>query len=177
MKIAVYCGSTTGDRASYMQKAYELGKWIADNGHTLVYGGSNTGLMGAVADGAIDGNGRVIGVQTNIPLIQSRKHAALTESIETATMAERKEKMMELADAYIALPGGIGTLDEITEILCLRSLGVADGPIVFYNADGYYEPMRTVLERMLASGFCTKESLERILFSGELEEIAAFLQG
>lgn len=176
MNVAVYCGSSAGNREAYLAQAAELGEKIAEHGHTLVYGGSNTGLMGAVADGALAVGGRVVGVQPgNVPLIQSRRHPGLTENLETGTMAERRSKMIELADAYIALPGGVGTLDEISEVLVLQHLGLIDAPIVFVDTDGYYQPLRTVFEQMIAEGFCEKETFRKVLFSGDLDEIMTFL--
>ena len=105
MNIAVYCGSASGNRPSFTEGAKALGSWIAQNGHTLVYGGSRTGLMGATADAVLAGGGKVIGVIPDVKLIQERRHPGLTECIETKDMAERKQKMIELADAYVALPG------------------------------------------------------------------------
>lgn len=176
MNIAVYCGSSAGNQEAYAAGARALGKMIAEHGHTLVYGGSNTGLMGAVADAALDAGGRVIGVQPNVPLIQSRKHPRLTENIETETMAERRSKMIELADAYVALPGGIGTLDEISEVMVLQHLGIVDAPIVFVDTDGYYQPLRAVFRHMLEQGFCERELFAKVLFSGDMDEIAAFVE-
>ena len=124
MNIAVYCGSASGNRPSFTEGAKALGSWIAQNGHTLVYGGSRTGLMGATADAVLAGGGKVIGVIPDVKLIQERRHPGLTECIETKDMAERKQKMIELADAYVALPGGPGTLDEISEVICLARLGI-----------------------------------------------------
>lgn len=176
MRIAVYCGSSAGGLEAYRSGAMELGKRIAEHGHELVYGGSNTGLMGAVADGALGAGGRVIGVQPNVPLIQSRKHPGLTENIETGTMAERRSRMIELADAYIALPGGIGTLDEISEVMVLQHLGIVDAPIIFVDTDGYYQPLRAVFEHMLQQGFCEKELFAKVLFSDKMDEIMAFAE-
>ena len=100
MNIAVYCGSASGNRPSFTEGAKALGSWIAQNGHTLVYGGSRTGLMGATADAVLAGGGKVIGVIPDVKLIQERRHPGLTECIETKDMAERKQKMIELADGY-----------------------------------------------------------------------------
>ena len=102
MNIAVYCGSSSGDDPRFTQAAKELGKWIGENGHTLVYGGASKGLMGAVAGAVIEAGGKVIGVIPDVAIIQARKHTGLTELIETGSMAERKSKMIELADAFIA---------------------------------------------------------------------------
>ena len=177
MKIAVYCGSTPGNDPFYVQTARELGEWMGTHGHELVYGGSNTGLMGAVADGVLSAGGRVTGVVPNVAEIQGRIHRGVTTLIETETMAQRKSKMIELADAFIALPGGIGTLDEMTEIISLRSLKILQGPVIFYNMKGYYEPMKAVLSNILPHGFGRTKYFSEILFAERLEEIAQLLEG
>lgn len=177
MNIAVYCGSSSGNDEKYVDSAKELGRWIAQSGNTLVYGGANKGLMGAVADSVLEYGGKVIGVLPAVPQIQARKHTGLTECINTSSMAERKAKMIELADAFVALPGGIGTLDEITDVLSLSSLDVVMGPIVLFNTDGYYEPFRAVIRNIIESGFGRREYFERVLFSCDIDEIAGFLNG
>lgn len=175
MKIAVYCGSTGGKKACYVEEAKALGSWFGENGHTVIYGGSNTGMMGAVADATLASGGSVIGVVPNVPVIQARTHTSLTELIETTTMAQRKEIMMKGADAYFALPGGIGTLDEITEIISLSSLHIIHSPIVFFNTDGYYNHLKEYFEAVVESGFGKEEYFQDILFSNDLEEIGHYL--
>ncbi|MBO6157816.1 MAG: TIGR00730 family Rossman fold protein [Firmicutes bacterium] len=171
MKIAVYCGSTPGSDPLYKENAYELGRWMGRNGHELVYGGSSTGLMGATADGVLAEGGRVTGVIPNVTLIIGRRHPGLTQVIQTETMAERKTVMLEMADAFIALPGGIGTLDEITEVISLKSLGIVHGTIIFYNMNGYYESMRAVLDNILAHGFDKADYFQDIVFAEDLSQI------
>lgn len=141
------------------------------NGHTLVYGGSNTGLMGGVADGVLEAGGKVIGVVPDVPLIKSRTHTGITECIFTDTMAERKSKMIELAEGFIALPGGIGTFDELTEIISLGSLGIINGPIACFNVNGYYEPFKQVLKGVVMNGFGKPEFFDGILYSDDFDEI------
>lgn len=175
MNIVVYCGSSSGAEEAFTGSAKELGRWIGEHGHTLVYGGSNTGLMGAVADAVLKAGGRVTGVIPDVALIQARKHTGLTQYIETRTMAERKSKMIELGDAFIALPGGIGTLDEITEVLSLLSLGIISEPVVFVNTDGYYEPMKAILGNIVKNAFGRSEYFEKALFSDNINEIGKFL--
>lgn len=177
MRIAVYCGSTAGNLELYTGAAYALGAWMAENGHELVYGGSNTGLMGAVADGVLDGGGRVTGVVPDVPEISRRAHPRLTTRIEAGTMALRKTKMIELAQAFIALPGGVGTLDEITEILSLESLGLVRGPVIFYSMEGYYAPMQAVLDNILARGFGRPEYFSSVHFAENLEQLCCALEG
>ena len=174
--IAVYCGSTPGNNSLYVKLAYELGEWMGQNGHQLVYGGSNTGLMGAVADGVLSANGKVIGVVPNVAEIQGRTHRGITQLIETETMAERKSKMIQLSNAFIALPGGLGTLDEITEILSLQSLKIIDGPVILYNMDGYYEPVKAVLSNILKNAFGRPEYFTNVTFADDLSDIAKAIE-
>ncbi len=175
MNIAVYCGSSSGNDPIFAESARILGKWIGENGHTLVYGGASKGLMGVVADAALSAGGKVIGVLPRIGLIQERKHTGLTECIETETMAERKMKMIELADAFVALPGGIGTLDEITEVMTLASIGIIRCSIVLYDANGYYQPLKTVLDNIVDNEFGRREYFSDVLISEDIDEIAGFL--
>ena len=176
MNIAVYCGSTAGNNSKFTDSAKELGRWIGENGHTLVYGGADRGLMGVLADSVLESGGKVIGVLPDVPRIQERKHKGLTECINTASMAERKAKMIELSNAFVALPGGIGTLDEITDVLSLSSLDVITGPVVLFNTDGYYEPFKKLLDNVIQNGLGRKEYFERALFSDDMKEIAEFLE-
>lgn len=175
MNIAVYLGSTSGNKDEFSFAAKSFGRWIGGNGHTLVYGGANRGLMGDMADAVLESGGKVIGVIPDVDRIQERKHDGLTQLIETSSMADRKSKMIELADAFVALPGGIGTLDEITEVMSLSSLDIVSGKIILFNTDGYYDPLKKVLENIIDNGFGKKEYFEKVLFSDDIEEIAGFL--
>ena len=176
MNIVVYCGSSSGNNPEFAEAAVAFGKWIGENGHTLVYGGAGKGLMGDVSRAALEAGGKVIGVLPNVARIQARRQQGLTEYIETATMAERKAKMIELADAFVALPGGIGTLDEVTDVMSLASLDITGAPIVLLNVDGYYEAFRAVIRNIVESGFGRDEYFRNMLFSEDMEEIARFLE-
>ena len=175
MNIVVYCGSSSGNDNKFMESAKALGKWIGESGNTLVYGGANRGLMGALSDAGLEAGGKVIGVLPDVPQIQARRHRGLTEYIDTATMAERKAKMIELADAFVALPGGIGTLDELTDVMSLASLEITECPIVLFDTDGYYQPFRAVLRNIIENGFGRSEYFSNILFSEDIKEISKFL--
>lgn len=175
MNVAVYCGSTPGVAKVYCDTAAALAKAIAEK-HTIVYGGSNTGLMGIIADSALAAGGKVIGVQPDVPLIRARRHPGLTEYIDTPTMAERRTQMIRLSDAFIALPGGPGTLDEISEVLTLLRLRIIDKPCVFYNVNGYYDPLAAQLDAMLQNGFAENGDFDRVLFSSDDKEILRFLE-
>ena len=176
MKIAVYCGSACGTEPEYMAVARALGDWIGRNGHTLVYGGSNTGLMGAVADAVLAHNGKVIGVLPDVPLIHERRHPGLSEYYLMDTMSTRKDRMIELSDAYIALPGGFGTLDEISDVLCLNRLQLIRRPSVLVNTRGFYEPVRQLILNMIDAGFVGGEEMDMLRITDDVEEIAEFVE-
>ena len=177
MEITVFCASNEGTEPSFMEDAYKLGAWIAGQGHTLVYGGCRTGLMGAVADGALDAGGKVIGVLTDIPRIQDRRHHGLTEYIETQTLAERKSILMERPQVFITLPGGLGTLDELGDVLSLIRAGVDSRPCVVYDAGGYYQPLQAFFQEMLDAGFVEQEVFDQVLVTSDLAAIEDFIQG
>ena len=176
MNIAVYCGSSAGNRSVFTKRAGELGRKIGERGHGLVYGGSNTGMMGAIADAVLHAGGKVTGVIPDVAVIKAREHTGLSEYIYTDTMAERKSRMIDLADAFVAMPGGIGTLDEITEVISLSSLGIVKGAIVFLNTNGYYDGVKELLKNIVSNGYGRPEYFERILFSDDPEEILAFIE-
>lgn len=156
-RIAVYCGSSSGADAIYGKEAYELGRLLAKRQLTLVYGGGNVGIMGRVADGVLDENGKVIGV---IPAFLQEKelaHKRATEMIVTATMHERKEKMSRLGDGFIAMPGGFGTLEELFEVLTWGQLGLHRKPIGFLNTQGYFNTLLQFVEEMIEKKFLKSE--------------------
>lgn len=175
MNIAVYCGSSSGNDETFAQKARELGNWMGKNGHRLIFGGSNTGLMGAVSDAALEAGGSVTGVVPDVELIKARMHRGLTEYIFTKDMKERKATMIDLAEAFIALPGGPGTLDEISEVISYIQLKLISGKVVFVDVNNYYKPLKEFLLNMRKSGFNNPEQYGEILFSDNIEEIGRFL--
>ena len=175
MNITVYCGSSFGNDSAYTQAARTLGAWIGKNGHTLVYGGSQVGLMGVVADGALEEGGYVIGVEPHFMIMRELQHDGIQELIMVDTMAERMTKMVELGDAYVALPGGVGTLEEISEIASRIRLNMTNAPCVFFNVKGYYDDFKRYLQRMCDDGFIGCEDLEAITFASTLDEVAVAL--
>ena len=138
MHITVYLGASCGTDPHLAQAVRELGAWIGAAGHTLVYGGSKTGLMGLLAQSALEQGGSVIGVEPECFMAQDLQYDGLTQLIVTRSMAERKAKMIQLGDAFIAFPGGTGTLEEITEVMSQVSLGQLSAPCILYDLDGYY---------------------------------------
>jgi len=153
MNIAVYCGSGFGKNPRYVQVAQELGTWIGENGHTLVYGGSSVGLMGVISQAVMDAGGDVIGVEPQFFIDAGVAQHDLTELIVVETMAERRAAMIERADAFIALPGGVGTLEEISEIMCRIRLRLTVAPCILVNIDGFYDAFATLLDEMAYDEF------------------------
>lgn len=151
--IAVYCGSNTGAGTKYMDAAKELGTLIAKSGIRLVYGGTHRGLMGAVADAALANDGEVYGVITERLVGKGHLHEGLSHHEITATMKERKHRMAELADAFIGMPGGIGTMEEFLEVWTLNQLGDLDKPPGLFSVDGYFEPFMGFIDQMIKESF------------------------
>jgi len=176
MKIAVYCGSGFGNRPEFADAARELGRWMGSNGHTLVYGGGEAGLMGTIAKEVHDAGQEVIGViPGNVEFIKSRPQPYVTKLITTENMSERKQTMLEIADAFIALPGGIGTLDEITEVITLTRIGVFDKKSVLFNRNNFYEPLRQMFVDMEVAGLIPENGMRHVLFSDDTDAIGDFI--
>ncbi len=154
--VCVYCGSSPGRTAVYRQAGHTLGRSLAEAGLRLVYGGGTKGIMGAVADGAMRAGGKVTGIIPRFLLNREATEAALgalDDLVVTENMHERKHKMFEESDAFVALPGGIGTVEEIVEIMTWAQLGHHRKPIVFVNIEGFWDPMLALMEHMRAEGF------------------------
>ena len=154
--ICVYCGSSPGNNDLYLKAGRTLGRAIAQTGLQLVYGGGGKGIMGAVADGALRSGGKVTGIIPRFLMAKEATQAALQrldEFIVTENMHERKHMMFEKSDAFVALPGGIGTVEEIIEIMTWAQLGHHRKPIVFANIGGFWNPMLALLDHMKAEGF------------------------
>ena len=172
--ICVYCGSSPGDDPSFSANAYRLGETIAGAGLRLVYGGGTKGLMGAVAQGVMDRGGKVMGI---IPEFLMSKEATekalgkLDELVVTEDMHERKHRMFEEADAFVTLPGGIGTLEEVIEIMTWAQLGRHEKPIVLANFSGFWDPLISLLDHMRSAEFIHTGHLVRPLVVERPEEI------
>ena len=168
--ICVYCGSSPGSDAAFLRAAREIGALAAQRGHTLVYGGGNTGLMGAVADAAIEAGGCVVGVIPDHMVRKELAHNGLTKLHVVETMHERKALMASLADGFLALPGGIGTLEEIIEVFVWMQLGLHAKPCAFLNVNGYYDPLVSFLTRMADARFLRAEQLAQLIVAREPSE-------
>lgn len=178
MKITVYCGSDLAKDPCYNKAAIELGKWIGEKSYTLIYGGGDSGLMGLVAKEAHDLGTEVIGVvPQNVDFIKNRPQPYVTDLHAAADMSERKKIMFELADVFIALPGGIGTLDEITEVITLVKIGVADKKCILFNRNGFYDSLKQFFDQMIESGFLAEEQMKHVLFSDDIAQIEEFICG
>jgi len=153
MNICVYCGSRPGAAPSYAEAARALGTLIGQQGHGLVYGGGNVGLMGIVADAVLAAGGPVVGVIPEALVQREVGHQGLSEQHVVPTMHVRKQIMAERADAFVALPGGIGTLEELYEVWTWRQLGYHDKPIGVLNVDGYYDRLLAFMDHCVAEGF------------------------
>ena len=171
MNITVYLGANKTEDPHIRKAAEELGVWIAANGHTLVYGGSKSGLMVTLAFAVVENGGKAIGVEPQMFMDKELQYDDLTELIVTETMAERKQKMIKMGDAFIAFPGGTGTLEEISEIMSMVTLGHLDAPCIIYNLKGYYNSLRKLLDRMIEEGLSSEEKLKGISFAENLDQI------
>jgi len=155
--ICVYCGSAKQASPEYFRAAHQMGETLARGGLTLVYGGGRTGLMGALADSVMDSGGEVIGVIVESMNTPELAHTQLTRLEVTATIHQRKRRMYDLADGYIALPGGYGTLDELFETLTWAQIGEHSKPVGLLNVNGYYDALLKMLDRAVEEKFLFPE--------------------
>lgn len=175
MNITVYLGANMGNHNKFKDAIEELGSFIGARGDTLVYGGSKSGLMGILADSVLNSNGYVIGVEPQMFMDQQFQHGSIQELIVTKDMSERKAKMIELGDAFIAFPGGTGTLEEISEIMSLVSLNQIDSPCILYNLDGYYDGLKELLDTMIFYDLSSEKRQKGICFANNLSDIEKIL--
>mgnify|MGYP002713007999 CR=1 FL=1 len=174
--IAVFCGSSSGNNPLYIEKAKKLGEYLGKNGYHLVYGGGNIGLMGTIANAALGAGGSVTGV---LPKFLNRKevgHVALSELILVESMHERKQKIEQLSDAFIAMPGGFGTLEEVAEMLTWAQLGLHQKPIGLFNINRYYDTLLTQLDHMVNEGFLKPQNRNMVLNANSPETIVQSLE-
>lgn len=175
MNITVYLGANEGNDPFLKETVRELGAWIGTNGNALVYGGSKSGLMGELAESVLQAGGKVIGVEPQFFIDAGFVYDEITELITTKDMSERKAKMIELGEVFIAFPGGTGTLEEITEVMSKVSLKHLDAPCILYNLNGYYDRLKQLLEHMIEMDLSSEEKQEGIYFAEDLEEIQRIL--
>lgn len=152
-KIAVYCGASKGNDPSYIKEAYQLGKYMAEQGYGLVFGAGSIGIMGAIQDGVLDHGGTAIGVMPKMLDEKEITSTKLSELILVDSMHERKHKMAELADGFVMAPGGAGSLEEFFEMYSWAQIGIHQKPIAVFNINGFFDPLQTLLNHMIDEGF------------------------
>ena len=179
MNISVFCGATLPRNPEYIHAARHLGQFLAQGGHTLLYGGSNLGLMGTVSGAVLEGGGRVVGVIPSFFTEEIILSQPVTELVRVATIAERKEYLIAHSDAFIALPGGIGTIDETFEVLVANQLGLCSKPMGLLNTLGFFNPQYDMLRRMEADGLYDLTDARYLIIDdqpeGLLQMLAAFV--
>ena len=175
-KIAVYCASADGKDTIYKQRAYQLGKAIANKGKAVVYGGAHVGLMGAVASGALDNGGKVYGVIPDFLKKKELEHKGITKTYVVETMHERKAMMCELSDAIIALPGGFGTMEELFEMITWGQLALHRKPIGLLNINGFYDILILFIDSMIEKGFVKKEYKDMLIIDSNIESLLSRLE-
>ncbi|GAB2851163.1 LOG family protein [Lentzea nigeriaca] len=170
MRIGVFCGSSAG-RVRYLEVAGEVGRTLARRGIEVVYGGGRVGAMGAVADGALDAGGSVVGVIPESMVAWEIAHDGLTELHVVDTMHERKALMADLADGFVVLPGGAGTMDEFFEIWTWAQLELHAKPIGLLNVDGFYDPLLAMVDHMVAEGLLKEPYRDMVLVDDDVERL------
>ena len=179
MNITVYCGAAEGRDPEFIASARELGAWMAKNGHRLIYGAGNSGMMGAVSDALIEGGGEAIGVTPQFFVLAEETRNDLSEVVIADDMSARRNWMIDHGDAFIALPGGMGTLDEITEVMTYKRLGLLgeyNKPVMVYNVNGYYDKFFEFLRYMREHDFCRQLDLDNVIEVTCIEDIESALQ-
>lgn len=170
-KIAVFCGSSLGFNVTYKEAAKELGNRFAKEKITLVYGGSKIGMMGVLANTILENNGQVFGVIPKLLEKEEVVHTKITNLTIAKTMSERKVMMSKLADAYIALPGGFGTIDELFEVLTLSQLHIEQKPIGLLNINGFFNGILLQINKMIDEGYLKKENKELLIVATTVDEL------
>ena len=169
MKICVFCGSSMGNDPRYQDAAEQLGEVLAQHDCTLYYGGANVGLMKIIADKMLEKGKKVVGIIPKLITDMEIAHEGLTELIEVETMSDRKLMLISESDAFIAMPGGFGTLDEIFEITVQNQLRISDKPVALYNTLNYYDSMLQFIDHAVSQGFIRKEHRDNIIVSDNPE--------
>lgn len=175
--VCVFCGSRPGASPAYRRLARDTGQAIGARGWRLIYGGGDVGLMGVLASAALEAGGEVVGIIPRRLLDREVAKPDVTELIVTPTMFERKERMISAADAFLALPGGFGTLDELLEVLTLRQLGYHDKPVLLVDAEGFWQRCLALFEHVIESGFADPSTRRLWTLAPDLASALRFLDG
>ena len=173
--LAVFCGSKNGNNPLYKEHTIQLGKLMAENNITLIYGGGNVGIMGTIADEVMNNGGKVIGVIPKVLVDWERQHDSITELLVVDNMHIRKKKMYDLCDAAIILPGGFGTLDELFEMVTWNQLSIHDKLIFILNSGGYYNHLIAHISQMQQEGFLYEEAQKRVIIIDHPTELTNHL--
>lgn len=174
--LCVYCGARFGNDPAIRDTATRLGQLVAREKITLVYGGGGVGLMGLVANAALDGGANVVGIIPNFLLQREAGHPALSETVVVETMHERKLQMFDRSEAFVILPGGLGTLEEFFEVLSWRTLGLHTKPIVIVDLGGYWKPLAALLRAVVDGGFADPTHLDHVVFVDTVEDVLPALE-
>lgn len=169
--VTVFCGSKPGHQAGFVDQAINLGNALAKEGIRLIYGGGNKGIMGAIANAVLANNGEVTGIIPRLLLEWEAQHEGLTELIVTDTMHERKKLLYDKADVAIVLPGGMGTMDELFEMLTWNNLNIHQKKVIILNWEGFYTPLISLLDQMNTQGFMYDQWRERIIIAKDAADI------
>ncbi len=167
--ICVFCGSSAGSTPEYIVAGRNLGETLAHRHIKVIYGGAAVGIMGAVANGALEAGGQVIGVIPGFLSQKEIRHEGLTELITVDSMHQRKQKMAELSDGFIALPGGFGTLEELCEILTWAQLGLVTGPVGLLNINGYFDHLLALFDHMVSQELLKPENRALVLYHHSID--------
>ncbi|HEY3402037.1 MAG TPA: TIGR00730 family Rossman fold protein [Ohtaekwangia sp.] len=175
MNLCVFCGSSIGLKPEFEEATKQLAILMASQNHSLVYGGGNVGLMGVLADTMLANKGEVIGIIPDFLLQREVGHRGISRLEVVSSMHERKKRMADLADAFIALPGGWGTLDELAEILTWKQLGLIEQPVGILNTLSFFSPLLDQMERMVDNGFLRKKNLDFLLIENQPQSLLTVL--
>ncbi|GHN00048.1 cytokinin riboside 5'-monophosphate phosphoribohydrolase [Cytophagales bacterium WSM2-2] len=175
MNICVFCGSSSGNDPIYTNTAKDLGQLIAKSNSTLIYGGGNIGLMGILADEVLSAGGKVTGVIPDFLMKREVGHVGLTKLEIVGSMHERKKRMAELTDAFVAIPGGWGTLDELAEILTWKQLGLIDQPVGILNIDSFFDALLQQMNTMVEKGFLNGSNFSAIQIENDPKKLLTLL--
>ncbi len=175
-KLCVFCGSSHGVNSNYTKEAIKLGQLLANNGIELVYGGGSIGIMGELADAVLAEGGRVTGVIPRFLYEKEVGHDGISELHIVETMHERKMKMAQLSEGFLALPGGIGTMEEIFEIFTWSQLGLIKFPVAILNIDGYYDQLFGFIDKMKKEEFVKENTLKKLIRLTNVDEVISIMK-
>ncbi|MDZ7718076.1 MAG: TIGR00730 family Rossman fold protein [Balneolaceae bacterium] len=176
MNICVYCGSSTGNNKAIEEQAILLGELMCQKGHNLVYGGASRGIMGVLADSVMQNGGEVVGVIPKNLFKDEIAHQGISKLITVDGMHQRKSIMADRADAFLALPGGFGTLEELFEIITWNQIGLIDKPVVVYNFNGYFNSLIKMIDHAVDTGFINPENRNILQIAETLEDCLEFCE-